>query len=52
MELDEIQEHLESLEPKQRIELMSKIISVLQEYENKNERQSYDYLPLSTQGGT
>ena len=33
------------------IELISKIISVLQAYENKNERQSYDYLPLSTLGG-
>ena len=34
------------------IELISKSISVLQAYENKNERQSYDYLPLSTRGGT
>ena len=34
------------------IELISKIISVLQAYANKNERQSYDYLPLSTRSGT
>ena len=34
------------------IELISKSISVLQVYENKNERQSYDYLPLCTRSGT
>ena len=34
------------------IEFISKSISVLQAYKNKNERQSYDYLPFSTRGGT
>lgn len=34
------------------IELISKNINVLQAYKNKNERQSYDYLPLCAQGGT
>ena len=34
------------------IELISESISILQAYENKNERQSYDYLPFSTRGGT
>jgi hypothetical protein len=34
------------------IELISKSISLLQDYKNKNERQSYDYLPLCTRDGT
>ena len=34
------------------IELISKRISVLQAYENKNEKQSYDHFSLSTRGGT
>ena len=32
-------------------ELISRIINVLQAYENKSERQSYDYLPLCTRSG-
>ena len=34
------------------IELISQSISILQKGVNKNERQSYDYLPFCTRGGT
>ena len=34
------------------IELISKIINVLQTYKNKNGRLSFDNIPLSTRGGT
>ncbi|MDG1440563.1 MAG: hypothetical protein P8Q16_07365 [Flavobacteriales bacterium] len=34
------------------IELIYKSINVLEDNLNKNGRQSFDYLPLSTRGGT
>ena len=34
------------------IELISQSVSILQKGVNKNERQSYDYLPFCTRGGT
>ena len=34
------------------IELISQSISVLEGFKNKNERQSFDYLPLCTRDGT
>ena len=34
------------------IELISQSFSVLEGFKNKNERQSFDYLPLCTRDGT